>query len=129
MSGAKSIQLILARQLASCVAMPILLVDATGTLVYFNEPAEAMMNRRFEETGEVAADEWNALVTIADEHRNPIPLEERPLRVALHDRRPVSRAFWTRGVDSEWQHLQITAFPLVGERDQLLGAMILFWET
>ena len=32
MSTSKAIQIILARQLASCVAMPILLVDAEGTL-------------------------------------------------------------------------------------------------
>lgn len=128
MSTSKAIQIILARQLASCVAMPILLVDAEGTLIYYNEPAEALLNQRFEETGEIPADEWNRLVAVDDEDRNPVPPEDRPMRVALLQRRPVSRAIWTRTGNSEWRHLQVTAFPLVGEGDQLLGVMNIFWE-
>jgi hypothetical protein len=71
MSTSKVIQIILARQLASCMATPILLVDAEGTLIFYNEPAEAIMNRRFEETGEIPGDEWNRLVSVAD-GRHPI---------------------------------------------------------
>ena len=40
--------MILARQLASSLAMPILLVDTDGTLIYYNEPAEAILDQRFE---------------------------------------------------------------------------------
>lgn len=128
MSTSKPIQIILARQLASCVAMPILLVDAEGTLIFYNEPAEAILNQRFEETGEIPAAEWNSLVTVVDEDRKPIRPEDRPMRVARLERRPVSRTIWTRSGDSEWRHLQVTAFPLVGEGDQLMGVMNIFWE-
>jgi PAS domain-containing protein len=128
MANGKPIQLILARQLASSVVMPILLVDAEGTLVYFNEPAEFIMNRRFEETGEIRAEEWNALVAVVGEDRKPLPPEERPLRAALIERRPISRTVWTQGPGGDWRHLQVTAFPLVGEGNQLLGAMLIFWE-
>jgi PAS domain-containing protein len=128
MSTSKVIQIILARQLASSVAMPILLVDAEGTLIFYNEPAEALLNQRFEETGEIPADEWNRLVTVADEERNPVLPEDRPMRAALLQRRPVSRTIWTRSGDSEWRHLQVTAFPLVGEGGYLLGVMNIFWE-
>jgi PAS domain-containing protein len=127
MSTSKAIQMILARQLASCVAMPILLVDAEGTLVFYNEPAEEMLQQRFEEKGEIPADEWNRLVTVADEDRNPLPPDERPIRAALLHRRPVSRRLWSRRGDGPWRHLQVTAFPLVGEGDQLLGAVNIFW--
>ena len=128
MSTSKAIQIILARQLASCVAMPILLVDAEGTLIFYNEPAEAILNGRFEETGEIPADEWNTLVTVEDEERNPVLPEDRPMRAALIQRRPISRTIWMRSGDSGWRHLQVTAFPLVGEGDQLLGVMNIFWE-
>ena len=128
MSTSKSIQIILARQLASCVATPILLVDAEGTLIFYNEPAEVIMNRRFEETGEIPADEWNRLVTVADEDRNPVLPEDWPMRVARLQRRAVSRTIWLRSRDSEWRHLQVTAFPLVGEGGHLLGVMNIFWE-
>ena len=128
MSTAKVIQIILARQLASCVAMPILLVDDEGTLIFYNEPAEAILNQRFEETGEIPADEWNRLVTVADEDRNPVMPEDRPMAVARFKRRPSSRKLWTRSGDREWRHVQITAFPLVGEHGHLLGVMSIFWE-
>jgi len=128
MSTSKAIQIILARQLASCVAMPILLVDAEGTLIFYNEPAEAILNQRFEETGEIPSDEWNRLVAASDESRHPIPPENWPMRVARLQRRPVSRAIWLRIRDGAWRHLQVTAFPLVGEGDHLLGVMNIFWE-
>ena len=128
MATSKSIQIILARQLASCVAMPILLVDAEGTLIFYNEAAEAILNQRFEETGEIPADEWNRLVTVVDEDRNPVAPDDRPMRAALIQRRPVSRTIWTRSADSDWRHLQVTAFPLVGEGNQPLGVMNIFWE-
>ena len=128
MSTSKAIQVILARQLASCVAMPILLVDTEGTLIFYNESAEAILHQRFEETGEIPEVEWNRLVTVVDEDRILIPPEERPMRAALFQRRPVSRTIWMRTGESGWRHLHVTAFPLVGEAGQLLGVMNIFWE-
>jgi len=128
MSASKSIQIILARQLASCVAMPILLVDAAGTLIFYNEPAEAILNQRFEETGEIPVEEWNRLVAVTDEERHPIPPENWPMRVARLQRRPLSRRNWLRRGGSEWRHLQVTAVPLVGEGEEMLGVMNIFWE-
>jgi PAS domain-containing protein len=129
MSTAKAIQIILARQLASCVAMPILLVDAVGTLIFYNEPAEAILNHRFEETGEIPAEEWNTFVTVVGDDRKPILPEDRPMWVARIQRKPVSRSIWMRTGETGWRHLQVTAFPLVGEADHLLGVMSIFWEV
>ncbi len=128
MSTSKSIQMILARQLASSIATPILLVDVEGTLIYFNEPAEAIFNQRFDETGEMPATEWTALIAAVDDQRNPLPPENRPMMRVLTERHPVSETMWTRSSDGEWRHLRITAFPLIGERDVLFGAMSIFWE-
>ena len=128
MPTSKSIQMILARQLASSIATPILLVDAEGTLIYYNEPAEAIFNQRFDETGEMTAAEWTARIAALDDDRNPIPPENRPMSRVLTERRPISYTMWTRSTDGQWRHLHITAFPLIGERDVLLGAMSIFWE-
>ena len=128
MSTAKSIQIILARQLASSIATPILLVDASGALIYYNEPAEAIFGQRFDETGEMPAEEWTARITSVDDDRNPIAPENRPMMRVLAERNPVSQKIWTRCMDGEWRHLHVTAFPLIGERDLLLGAMSIFWE-
>ena len=129
MTSPKPIQLILARQLASCLAMPILILDTEGTLVYYNEPAEVILGQRYEETGEIPADEWSALFAVADEDRNPIAQEDRPTMLALSERKPISRTVWMRCGNREWRHVNITAFPLIGEGAQFLGAQMIFWEV
>jgi PAS domain-containing protein len=45
---AHDVELILARQLASGLAVPVLLVDARGDTLFYNEPAEAIFGRRFD---------------------------------------------------------------------------------
>jgi hypothetical protein len=55
--------------------------------------------------------------------------DDRPMRAALLNRRPVSRRIWTRSGEGPWRQVQVTAFPLVGEGDHLLGAMNIFWEV
>jgi PAS domain-containing protein len=129
MSSAKPIQIILARQLASSLAMPILIVDTDGTLIYYNEPAEAILNQRFEETGEISADTWSTLFALADEERVPIPQQDRPTMMALSERRPFSRTVWMQCGHRDWKHMNITAFPLIGEGRQFLGAQMIFWEV
>ena len=125
----KPIQIILARQLASSLAMPILLVDTEGTLIFYNEPAEVILDQRFDETGEMAADEWPRRFALADEERKAIAPEDRPLMVAIAERRPISRAVWMRCGNREWRNVHITALPLIGEAKQFLGAMMIFWEV
>jgi len=129
MAASKSIQIILARQLASSVAAPILLVDAEGTLVYYNESAEEIFNQRFDETGEMPPEEWTARIAAMDDERKPIAPEDRALMRVIHKRRPVSETMWLRSSDGQWRHVHVTAFPLIGERDTLYGAMTIFWEV
>jgi PAS domain-containing protein len=129
MTSPKPIQVILARQLASSLATPILLVDTEGTLVFYNEAAETILDQRFDETGEVPADEWTGRFAVADEARNPIAQEDRPMMMALSERKPVSRTLWMRCSHREWRHMNITAFPLIGDGGQFLGAQMIFWEV
>jgi PAS domain-containing protein len=128
MSFPKEIQVILARQLAGCLAMPILIVDTAGTLIFYNEPAEAILNQRFEETGEIPATDWVKIFAVADEERNIISSEEQPMVLALITRQPSSRNVWIRTGDNTGRHVSITAFPLIGQAGKFLGAMTIFWE-
>jgi PAS domain-containing protein len=129
MTSPKPIQIILARQLASSLAMPILIVDTEGTLIFYNEPAEVILDQRFDETGEMSADEWSTLFAVADESRTPIAQEDRPTMLALSERKPFSRTVWMQCKNREWRHVIVTAFPLIGEKDQFLGAQMIFWEV
>ncbi len=125
----KEIEVILARHLASCLAMPIFIIDEQGSLVFYNEPAELILGRRFEEAGEVNLDEWTKIITITDKAGGPIPHEERPLVYALNQRRPTFRQIWLTAFDNIPRFIAITTFPLIGQADRFLGAMAIFWEV
>src|SRR5438132_3207555 len=115
----KDIELILTRQLASYLAIPIFLVDPQGNLLYFNEPAEAILGRRFNETGEMPASEWSTRFTQTDEEGNPIPPEDLPLVIAFTRRRPAQMSFWISGLDGVRRYIEVTALPLIGQMGQL----------
>src|SRR5262249_33601113 len=79
----KPIELILMRQLASSLVMPIFLVDTSGTLVYFNEPAEQILGVRFDEIGEMPRSEWTMRWAPSDADGTPLVPESQPLTIAL----------------------------------------------
>ena len=125
----KEIEMILARQLASCLALPIFLVDPSGALVFYNEPAEAILGRRFEETGEMPANEWSSFFSPTDSAGAPIRPEALPLMIALDEGRPSHQRFWIQGLDNVPRHIEVTAIPLLGQAQRHLGAMAIFWEV
>jgi PAS domain-containing protein len=129
MGSQKEIEIILSRQLASYLSIPIFIVDTKGDLLFYNESAEPVLGRRFEETGSLSIDEWSKLFELTDVERKPIPPEESPLVIALRDRRPVHRQMWLCGLDNIERMVQATCLPIVGQADRFLGAIAFFWET
>ena len=125
----KEIEVILTRQLASYLAMPIIIIDSTGTLLFYNEPAEVIFGMRFEETGELSADEWAQTLVATDEKVTPLAPETRPLLIALTERRPTHCDMWLQGLDHVRRHIEVTAFPLIGQAGGHLGAVGIFWEV
>ena len=51
----QEIEVILSRHLAECLAMPIFIVDPAGNLIFYNEPAEAILGQNYNETGMMPA--------------------------------------------------------------------------
>ena len=49
--AAHEIEIILNRQLADCLSIPVFITDTIGNLIFYNEPAEEVLGKRFEETG------------------------------------------------------------------------------
>jgi PAS domain-containing protein len=124
----QELEMILLRQLASHLATPILVVDPKGDLVYFNEAAEAILGRRFDETQEIRRAEFNSTFQPSDEHGVPLRPDEQPLAMAADRLEPAHRRFWIRGLDGARRHIEGAAFPLIGQNHRLLGAFALFWE-
>ena len=125
----KPIELILMRQLASSLAMPIFLVDATGTLIFYNEPAELVLGMRFNETGEMPAAEWATLWEPTEVDGTPLAPERVPLMIAFAERKPAHVELSIRGLDGTRRRIGATAFPLIRPTEELLGAVVIFWET
>lgn len=125
----KEIEVILTRQLASCLATPVFIVDAAGTLIYYNEAAEELLGRRYDEAGEMPAEEWGSIFRPTGRDGTPIPPEDLPLTVAFREGRPAHRDLWIRGLDGVDRHVGVTAFPLIGQAGRHLGAVCIFWET
>jgi PAS domain-containing protein len=123
----REVELILVRQLASYLTLPMFVVDPKGTLIFFNEPAEALLGRRFDETGELTVEEWSSAFALSDDQGAPLLVDELPLVSALRDRRPAHGTFWVRGAEGELQAIEVTAFPMVGQAGRDLGAVGLFW--
>lgn len=126
----KEIELILARHLAGYLAAPIFIVDPHGNLLFYNEAAEAILGHRFDETGEMSVHEWGTLFSPEDEHGTPLAPESLPLVLALREKRPHQGSLWIRGVDDKVaRHIEVFAFPLVGQANRFLGAVAFFWEA
>jgi PAS domain-containing protein len=124
----KAVELILMRQLASYLAVPIFLVDPDGNLLYYNEPAERLLGRRYDETGEMPVTEWSTVFTPTAEDGTPVPPEQLPLSIALRKWHPAHRPLAIRGLDGVDRRIAVTAFPLEGQGRRRLGAVAIFWE-
>ena len=124
----QEIEVILARHLAEYLAMPIFIVNPEGDLVFYNEPAEAVLGTRYNETGMMPAGEWSTIFHPMDHEGNPIAPEELPLVIALTHRSPAHKIFWIRGLDGAMREIEVTAFPLIGQADRFLGGIAVFWE-
>jgi PAS domain-containing protein len=121
------IELILLRQVASYLATPIFLVDLEGNLLFYNEPAEPILGKRYEEWGEMPLEVWAAVFDPTDEDGDPLPPDDLPLVVAVQHRRPALGSFWITGLDGVRRHLTVAALPLVGQGDRDLGSVAYFW--
>jgi PAS domain-containing protein len=124
----KSLTLILARGFASNLSMPMSVHDPTGTIVFYNEAAEAAFGVSFAEMGELSAAEWTARYSPEEADGTPIPLEELPLGVALSERRPAHRTVCFTRPDNVGYVAEVTAFPLMGREEELHGAVRIFWD-
>ena len=125
----RHVEVVVLKQLASCLAMPMLVIGSDGDLLFFNESAEPILGHRFDEIGEMSQDEWAQLLVTSDEHGVPIKREDRPMIAALERRVPAYNRFWLRGLDGRRRRIEGTALPLINLGGELLGAVGIFWEA
>jgi PAS domain-containing protein len=123
----KHLVLILAREFASNLAQPTLIVDDEGILVFFNEAAEEIFQQTFVETGEIPFDEWSSSFHPRTPEGEPLPLERRPAGIALFERRPAQERIRITSVDGVEREVATTAYPLFAHADEFVGIVAIFW--
>jgi hypothetical protein len=127
--GGRSLPLILARELSANLATPMFLLDAAGMLVYYNDAAELMLGRTYATLGRVTADEFGAMLQLADIDGTPLRRRDSPAGVAFINREPSHRRLMATTLDGQRDTFECTAYPLFGKTDEMHGVLAVFWKA
>jgi len=123
------VELILFRQLAGYLSMPVFIVGPDESLAFYNEAAEPLVGRPFSQVGTVMLDDINGLFQVTDEEGAPVPSDKLPLTIAIREHRPVHTRLRGTALDGTPHHIELTALPLQGQGGRWLGAAAIFWEV
>jgi YD repeat-containing protein len=124
----REIEIILARHLAEHLTLPIFIVDPQGDLLFYNEPAGAILGYNYDQTGPMPSQQWATIFQPFDAEGRPLMPEDLPLVIAIRKQHPAHKIFWIKGLDESLRQIDVMAFPLIGLARQFLGAIAIFWE-
>lgn len=123
----QDVELILARHLVSRLAVPVLLVDARGDTLFFNEPAALIFGQSYDDFDATPFEARTSILAPRDEHGRPLPVDQLPGMIAIRERRPAHAAFGIHSVDGSLHPVEATAIPLESAGGRVLGAMVVLW--
>jgi len=123
------IELILLRQLAEHLSIPIWVIDADGDMLFFNEAAESMLGIRADDVDQMPFAEWTTAFAPRDAAGNPESPESLPPVIALRQGRPAHSTLQITTRDGVSRRIGVTAFPLTGGHGETLGSVAMFWES
>lgn len=123
------VELILFRQLATSLAVPVVIADEAGDIVFINEAAERILGVRLEDFDALPFATWTTAFRPRNHAGGPVPPDDLPLVIAVTQRRPAHGPLVIYGADGVERTIEVTAFPLEGGRGRLLGGVAMFWET
>ena len=129
MSAQQSVEMILLRQAASYLTLPIWMMDENGNLLYYNEPAERLLGVQFDDAGPLHADQLAEMFRATDLEGEPLADKELPVVSALIKRKPAHGQIRFCGFDGVWRDVNIAALPVEGQGGRFLGVFATFWES
>jgi PAS domain-containing protein len=127
MEQQRPVELIVARQLAAALLVPVLLIDESGDTLFYNEPAEKIFGRRFDEIEELPFEDRTSIVAPLNDEGRPLPVDQLPGVIAMRERRPAHVAFHMHGLDGVLRPVSATAVPIESAGGNLLGAIVFVW--
>ena len=126
--SSKEIEIILSRQWADTLSVPVFIVDPMGNLLFYNEPAEELLGMRFGDTGSMPVSVWPTIFTPMDDQGNILKAEALPLVQTLGTQTPAHGGFWIKSLRGTSYKISVTAFPIMGRPHRFLGAIAIFWK-
>ena len=123
------IEIILHRQLADCLAIPVFIVDPEGNLLFYNEPAEDVLGMRYEDTGEMPVEQWSTAFQTKAENGDPMPPQDLPLVRTLQDHLPHHATFRIESMTGRSQKIDVTSLPIIGRTGLFEGAVAIFLKS
>jgi PAS domain S-box-containing protein len=123
------VEMILLRQLASYLAIPMWMMDDTGNLIYYNEAAEGLLGIRFDDVGPITSENLVGAWHVTQLDGSALPEYDFPVMTALSKRKPAHRAIRFEGMDGVWRAVEVTALPIEGQGERFLGVLATFWEV
>jgi PAS domain-containing protein len=124
-----AIEIILSRQLADCLSVPVFIVNPEGTLIFYNEPAEEILGQKFEDTGPMPVGEWGTAFFPHDEDGNALAPEELPLVQTIQNEVPAHKILWIKSLKGNSVKISVTSIPIIGRSNNFSGAMAIFWDN
>ena len=122
------VEMILLRQAASYLTIPVWMMDEQGTLLYYNEPAERLLGVNFDDAGPLHADQLATMFMTTDVNGDPLPDADLPVVTALMKQKPAHNQIRFCGLDGVWRDVEISAMPVEGQGGRFLGIFATFWE-
>ncbi len=120
------VEFILARQLAEYMSTPIAIVDYDGKIIYYNEPAEYILGKKFNESGEIEYREWDNRFYLEHDRSAPMQVLDIPFISALSNRIILQGEYWMRNFEEVDQKVLIICVPIVGMGHRELGTIVYF---
>ena len=127
--SAYEIEIILSRQLADSLTVPVFIVNPEGTLIFYNEPAEEILGKKFENTGPMPVDDWGTSFFPQDEDGRDLAPEELPLVQTIKNKVPAHKSFWIKSLNGKYTRISVTSIPIIGRSKKFSGAMAIFWDN
>jgi len=127
--AAHEIEIILSRQWADSLSIPVFLADPEGNLIFYNGPAEEIFGRRFEDSGPMPQSEWSMMFNPRKKKDDSVSPEEIALVRTLRTQKPAQGSLWIDSLDGKTHHLNVTSIPIIGMAGGNLGAVAIFWKN
>jgi PAS domain-containing protein len=118
--------LVQARNLLTNLALPGVLTDEDGQLIFFNDAAAVLLGRRFEEVGRLSREEWAKQIGPFDDQGRPVATDDLPIANTIRSGRPAQGRFHLRLAGQQLREVEVSALPLI-EPGFLEGVLLVFW--